>query len=81
MHAPDHSGLAKEMTVTTLSDRPRTALIVIDVQHGVMAQAYRRDAVVAHIGELVERARADGAPIVWVQHSDEQMTRGSVAWD
>ena len=67
--------------MTTLSDRPRTALIVIDVQHGVMAQAYRRDAVVAHIGELVERARADGAPIVWVQHSDEQMTRGSVAWD
>ena len=67
--------------MTTLSDRPRTALIVIDVQHGVMAQAYRRDAVVAHIDELVERARADGAPIVWVQHSDEQMTRGSVAWD
>jgi nicotinamidase-related amidase len=66
--------------MTTLSDRPNTALVVIDVQNGVVADAYRRDAVVANIGALVDRARAQGAPIVWVQHSDEQLVKGSDAW-
>ena len=34
--------------MTTLSDRPHTALVVIDVQQGVVAEAPRRDQVVAH---------------------------------
>jgi nicotinamidase-related amidase len=66
--------------MTTLPDRPRTALIVIDVQNGVVEGAYRRDSVVANIAELVERARAAAVPVVWVQHSDAQLARGSDAW-
>ena len=67
--------------MTTLSDRPNTALVVIDVQKGVVAGAYQRDAVIGRIGTLVERAREGGVPIVWVQHSDEQLEKGSVAWE
>jgi nicotinamidase-related amidase len=67
--------------VTTLSDRPNTALMVIDVQNGAVAEAYQRDAAVANIGTLVEQARAQGVPIVWVQHSDEQLEKGSEAWE
>ncbi len=66
--------------MTTLSDRPNTALMVIDVQKGVVADAHQRDAVVANIGTLVDKAREEGVPIVWVQHSDEQMEKGSDAW-
>jgi nicotinamidase-related amidase len=66
--------------MTTLSDRPATALVVIDVQQGVVAEAHRRDEVVANIGTLVETARGAGVPIVWVQHSDEELKRGSDAW-
>ena len=66
--------------MTTLSDRPNTALIVIDVQNGVVAEAWQRDAVVANISSLVDRARAEGVPIVWVQHSGEQMEKGSESW-
>ena len=66
--------------MTTLSDRPRTALMVIDVQNGVVGEAYERDAVVANIGTLVDRAREAGVPIVWVQHSGEQLQQGSDAW-
>jgi len=66
--------------MTTLSDRPNTALMVIDVQKGVVAHAFQRDAVVANIGALVEKARQEGVPIVWVQHSDEQLEKGSDAW-
>lgn len=66
--------------MTTLSNRPRTAVLVVDVQRGVVEQAHDRDAVVARIGDLVERARTHGAPVVWVQHSDEGLERGSESW-
>ena len=67
--------------MTTLPDRPNTALVVIDVQNGVVGGAYRRDQVVANIGTLVDRARDDGVPVIWVQHSDEQLQKGSEAWE
>jgi len=66
--------------VTTLPDRPRTALMVIDVQNGVVGEAHERDAVVANIGSLVDKARAEGVPVVWVQHSDDDLQQGSDAW-
>ena len=66
--------------MTTLENRPNTALIVIDVQNGVVEGAHERDAVVANVGSLVERARRERIPVVWVQHSDEQLARGSDDW-
>jgi nicotinamidase-related amidase len=66
--------------MTTLTDRPDTALVVIDVQNGVVDGAYRRDEVVANIAGLVERARANSVPIVWVQHSGEGLTPDSTEW-
>lgn len=67
--------------MTTLSDRPTTALVVIDVQNGVVTGAYRRDEVVANIVSLVDRARAGGVPVIWVQHSDEGLAEGSPEWE
>lgn len=67
--------------MTTLADRPHTALMVIDVQKGVVGDAHERDTVVANIGTLVDRARDEGVPIVWVQHSDEDLEKGSDAWE
>jgi nicotinamidase-related amidase len=66
--------------MTTLPDRPNTALLVIDVQNGVMADAHDRDGVIANINTLVERARAEDVPVVWVQHSDDQLARDSESW-
>ncbi|GAA3446166.1 cysteine hydrolase family protein [Planomonospora venezuelensis] len=66
--------------MTTLPDRPNTALLVIDVQNGVVAGAHNRDGVIANINTLLDRARAEGAPVVWVQHSDEELERGSEGW-
>ena len=67
-------------TVTTHENRPNTALLVIDVQSGVVEGAYERDAVVANIRSLVEKARRGRVAVVWVQHSDEQLARGSDEW-
>ena len=66
--------------MTTLDKRPNTALLVIDVQNGVMEGAHERDAVVANVGGLVEKARREQVPVVWVQHSDEGLARGSEEW-
>ena len=66
--------------MTTLENRPNTALLVIDVQNGVVAGAHARDQVVANIGSLVEKARREEVPVVWVQHSDEDLAKGSEEW-
>ncbi|MGJ6965282.1 isochorismatase family protein [Streptosporangium sp. G11] len=66
--------------MTTLEGRPNTALLVVDVQNGVVEGAHERDVVVANIGGLVERARREGVPVVWVQHSDEELVKGSDNW-
>ncbi|AGW42090.1 hypothetical protein O159_21080 [Leifsonia xyli subsp. cynodontis DSM 46306] len=66
--------------MTTLEGRTRTALLVIDVQNGVIGGAYRHDEVIGNIRRLVERARAEGTPVVWVQHSDAHLAYGSQEW-
>ena len=66
--------------MTTLQNRPKTALLVVDVQNGAVRGAYERDAVVANVGSLVEKARRERVPVVWVQHSDEELIKGSDDW-
>ncbi len=67
--------------MTTLENRPNTALLVIDVQNGVVGGAHERDAVVANVGTLVEKARKEQVPVVWVQHSDDgNLAQGSDNW-
>ena len=66
--------------MSTLGNRPATALLVIDVQNGVVAGNHQRDAVVANIGSLVEKARQEHVPVIWVQHWDEGLDRGSGDW-
>jgi nicotinamidase-related amidase len=66
--------------MTTLENRPNTALLVVDVQNGVVNAAHQRDEVVTNVGLLVEKARQEQVPVVWVQHSDEDLPKGSEAW-
>jgi len=66
--------------MTTLKNRPNTALVIVDVQNGVVTGAHQRDAVVANIAGLVEKARREKVPVIWVQHSSEELTTGSDPW-
>jgi len=66
--------------MTTLNDRTNTALLVIDVQNGVVAGAHNRDGVIANINTLVDKARREDVPVVWVQHNDEGLVRDSEEW-
>ena len=66
--------------MTTLDNRPHTALLVIDVQQGVVGGANDRDRVVANVATLVDKARAAGVDVVWVAHHSDDMPRDSAAW-
>jgi nicotinamidase-related amidase len=66
--------------MTTLVERPNSALLVIDVQNGVMASSYDSAAVVARVAALVDQARAAGVGVVWVQHNSDDLPRDSEPW-
>ena len=66
--------------MATLVDRPNTALVVIDLQNDVVANAYRRNEVISAVKTLIERARIVETPVIWVRHADEELEAGSKAW-
>jgi nicotinamidase-related amidase len=66
--------------MTSLSNRPNTALLVIDVQNGVVDGSHQRDEVVSNISTLVDRARAENVPVIWVQHNSDELPEGSDQW-
>jgi len=55
-------------------------LLVVDVQVGVMAEAWDSERITKNVARAVERARAAGVPVVWVQHSDKELLYGSPQW-
>ncbi|MGH3415393.1 MAG: isochorismatase family protein [Actinocrinis sp.] len=67
--------------MTTLPDRPNVALLVIDVQNGVVGGSHNRDEVIANINTLLDKARTEDVPVVWVQHSDDDLPVGSQEWE
>jgi nicotinamidase-related amidase len=62
------------------SDRPKTALLVVDVQAGVVARSHATAAVVANIRHAVEKARAAHVPVIWVRHANDWLKPGSDVW-
>jgi nicotinamidase-related amidase len=66
--------------VTTFAGRDKAALLVIDMQNGVVLGAYRREEVIQNIELAVAKARTAHVPVVWVQHSDEELVIDSDSW-
>jgi len=60
-----------------------TALLVIDMQVGLVEGAYQKHDVVARLADLVEEARATETSVVFIQHEEEdypQMRPGAPEW-
>ena len=66
--------------MATVRPGNRSVLLVVDVQVGVMRDAWDAPRVVANVALAVERARAAGVPVIWIQHADEELVRGSPPW-
>jgi len=58
----------------------KAVLLVVDVQVGVMREAWDAPRVIKNVARAVERARAKGVPVIWVQHSDKDLVHGSPQW-
>ena len=67
--------------MATIREGGRGALVVVDVQVGVMANAWQADRVIGNVARAVDRARAAEVPVVWVQHSDGELVYGSPEWE
>ncbi len=63
-----------------MSEASNAALLVIDVQNDVVATAHQRDEVIAAINSVVSRARQASAPVIWVQHDDEDLPAETDGW-
>lgn len=66
--------------MATVREGDKTVLLVVDVQVGVVNECWEAPRVVANVARSVERAREQGVPVIWVQHADEQLVRGSPEW-
>jgi nicotinamidase-related amidase len=58
----------------------KAILLVVDVQVGVMRNVWDAQRIINNIGIAVERARGQGVPVIWVQHSDDELVDGSPDW-
>lgn len=58
----------------------KSALLVIDVQNGVVSGNWNRDDVVQNCAKMVEHARASDVPVIWIQHQAEDLPRDSEKW-
>ena len=66
--------------MATIRTGDKTVLLVVDVQAGVVSEVWDASRIVGNVARAVERARQQGAPVIWVQHSDEELVYGSEAW-
>ena len=66
--------------MATVRDGNKTALIIVDVQVGVMQEAWEASRIIKNISYAVAKAREQGVPVIWVQHSDDELVYGSPEW-
>ena len=66
--------------MATIRNGNRSVLLVVDYQVGVVKDAWDAPRVAGNIARAVERARAGGVPVIWVQHEHDEMPRGSPQW-
>ena len=58
----------------------KTVLLVVDAQVGVIQGTWDAPRIVQNIALAVEKARRQGVPVIWVQHSDTELVHGSPEW-
>lgn len=66
--------------MASIREGHRPALLVVDVQVGVLAQAWDAERVVGNVARAVARAREQRVPVVWVQHESDELPNGSPPW-
>lgn len=66
--------------MATIRDGYRRVLLVVDAQAGIVDGCWESGRVIGNIALAARRARSQHAPVLWVQHSDDELAVGSPAW-
>lgn len=66
--------------MATVRPGRQSALVVVDLQVGVVASIWEGDRVVANAARAVAAARRAGAPVIWVQHADAELVPDTDVW-
>lgn len=66
--------------MSTVRPGNNSALVVVDVQVGVMANSWEAPRIIKNVARAVERARESRVPVIWVQHESEELPRDSESW-
>ena len=66
--------------MATVRNGDKSVLLVVDFQVDVVKDGWEAARVGANIAQAVERARAQGVPVIWVRHEDAEMPRDSAGW-
>ncbi len=68
-----------------MTHKPKTALLVIDVQKGLFEKGppvYKADQLLDKITALVDQAHAAGVPVFYIQHCDgRDLAKNSHGWE
>jgi nicotinamidase-related amidase len=67
--------------MATVREGNKGVLLVVDVQVGVMRESWDSPRIVKNVARAVDRARAHGVPVMWVQHTNEDLVYGSAEWE
>jgi nicotinamidase-related amidase len=54
--------------------------LIVDVQVAVMQNAWEAPRIITNLARAVAQARAEGVPVIWVQHADSDLPEGSEGW-
>ncbi|MBC8366118.1 isochorismatase family protein [bacterium] len=66
--------------MATIREGNQTILLIVDMQAGVMAELQDAERVIAKASLAVDRARNENVPVIWVQHENDEMPKGSPQW-
>jgi nicotinamidase-related amidase len=68
------------IAMATVRKGNKGIVLIVDVQVGVMNEAWDAPRIITNVSRAVERARVQGVPVIWVQHADKELVHGSPEW-
>lgn len=66
--------------MATVREGHKGVLLIVDAQVNVMKDAWEAARIIKNLARAVARARLEGVPVIWVQHSDRDLQHGSAGW-
>lgn len=66
--------------MATVREGDQKVLLVVDTQVGVFQNLWNAQEIIENIGIAIDKARKRSVPVVWIQHSDDELIHDSPDW-